>query len=83
MTKSIKLKENIVTPVDDDGMSPNWIQLFVVEESDHSYYWVVGMDDDRRFTLHFDFVDPAAIEDATTTYASKLTAMLEREQIKW
>jgi hypothetical protein len=64
----IKLKECIVTPVDDDGMSPNWIQMFAVEESDHSYYWVVGMEDDRRFTLHFDFVDPAAMEEASTTY---------------
>lgn len=72
MTKSIKLKECIITPVDDNGESPNWVQLFAVEEPDHSYLWVVGMEDDRRFSLQYDIEEPNAINEASHAYDAKL-----------
>lgn len=75
MTKSIKLEECIVTPVDDDGMSQNWLQLVAVEESDHAYFWIVGMEDDRRVSLQYDREEPSALMQAYSAYLDRVASI--------
>lgn len=75
MTQSIVLKECLATPTDEDGLSPNWVQLFAIQESERGYFRVMGMEDNRRFSLELDFDDPASMEEASSFYSYKVSIL--------
>lgn len=75
MTQSIILKECLATPTDENGFSPNWVQLFAIREPERGYFRVMGMEDNRRFSLELDFDDPASMEEASSFYSYKVAIL--------
>lgn len=78
MVKSIKIKENIVTPMDENGYSSNWLQMFIVENDERVYFWIVGMKDNYRVSLEYDNDESAyALEQASSAYLDQLSHIKE------
>lgn len=75
MTQSIVLKECLATPTDEDGFSPNWVQLFAIQEPERGYFRVMGMEDNRRFSFECEFDEPASMEEASKFYSYKVMVL--------